>query len=76
MGILEKLTFEVKCGPAVAELDKSLCLPFISAKEVIENKKNHIALFHPHEPMYVRHPDSPLNAFEGDEELYNEWLNS
>lgn len=65
---------DIKCGLLLRLIANKF--DFISAKHLEKEKREYTTWKFPREPMYVRHLDSPLDAFEGDGALYNEWLNS
>ena len=73
-GIINPVIKEkVRCGDSVRDLKKEKI--FISSEELSRQRKEYLEYLNPHS-IHVPDRTSPLVAFEGDGELYNEWLNS
>jgi len=64
---------KVKCGVSIQILKKEKI--FISSDELSRQRKEYLEYLNPH-CIHVPDRTSPLVAFEGDGEPYNEWLNS
>lgn len=74
LGIINPTIKEkLKCGASIRDLKKEKI--FISREELSRQRKEYLEYLCPHD-IHVPDRTSPLDAFEGNGELYNEWLNS
>ncbi len=73
-GIINPVIKEkVRCGDSVRNLKNEKI--FISSEELSRQRKEYLEYLCPRD-IHVPDRTSPLVAFEGDGELYNDWLNS